>query len=69
MTWEEAFVAMSVAFDVTVEEAVATLDAPHATHGSEIVRGLRSDTRSARAYALATALAEIARELEEMEIR
>ena len=68
MTWEEAFVAMSVALDATVDEAVATLDQPFATQSSEIVRGLRGDTRAGRAYTLATALAEISRELEQLEV-
>ena len=67
--WEEAFVAVSVALDVKVDDALSALADSSLVRASEIVRGLRGESKGARAYALAKALATVARELERMELQ
>jgi|HubBroStandDraft_4_1064222.scaffolds.fasta_scaffold947273_2 hypothetical protein len=68
-TWEEAFVAVSAALDGTVEEAVHALGDAGMLRASDLVRGLRGEAKATRAYALATALADVATELVRMELR
>ncbi len=67
--WEEAFVAMNAALDGTLDEASSALGDGGMMRASEIVRALGAETRGARAFALATALADVAKALEEMELQ
>jgi hypothetical protein len=67
--WEEAFIATTLALEGTLDEAAAALGEAGMRHASELVRGLRSETKGTRAYALATALADVARELARMELQ
>jgi mannose/cellobiose epimerase-like protein (N-acyl-D-glucosamine 2-epimerase family) len=57
--WENAFVAMSVALGVSVDEARASLDDAALARVEPLVRRLRHPTREGRAKALATGLAHI----------
>jgi len=68
-TWEEAFVAVTVALDGTLDDAASALGDGGMVRASDVVRGLRGETKGSRAYALATALADVAKALEEMELR
>jgi hypothetical protein len=68
-TWEEAFVAVTAALEGTLDDAADALGDGGMVRASDVVRGLRSEAKGARAYALATALADVAKALEEMELR
>lgn len=62
-SWEESFVATSAALGEPYELAAAAIDASRAT---ELLAALRDERRSARATALAGALAKVARDLDAM---
>jgi hypothetical protein len=64
-TWQNAFVATSVAIGVSVEDAASALEDPHAVEG--LIHLFKMGTREARARAIAQHLAPIAAELEAME--
>jgi hypothetical protein len=66
--WENAFVAMSVALGVSVEEACASLDDGALARAEPLVRRLGDGTRAERARALAAALAHIAVAIEEAKL-
>jgi hypothetical protein len=68
-TWEEAFVAVTLALDGTLEDATSALGEAGTRRASDLMRGLRGETTSTRAYALATVLAEVASDLARLELK
>ena len=65
MSWQDAFVATSVAIGVSVDDAASALDDPHVVEA--LVHLLKTGTREARARAIAQHLAPVAAELDAME--
>jgi hypothetical protein len=65
MSWQNAFIATSVALGVPVKEAASALEDPHVVEG--LIHLLAMGTREARARAIAQHLAPVATELEAME--
>jgi hypothetical protein len=63
--WEAAFVAMSVALGMSVDEALASLDPLPAARVEAFARSLAHAEREARAKALAAGLARISLSIEE----
>ena len=66
--WEVDFVAVSTALGEPMTAVIEALGSEGVLRAGEIVRALQSPKRAARAVALATALAEVASALEEMEL-
>jgi hypothetical protein len=62
--WEEAFVSTSVALGAPLGDVLAALGDGAEARVGPLVQGLRSADRAQRAYALATAIAGVARELD-----
>jgi hypothetical protein len=67
--WETDFVALSAALGEPIESVTAALGSAGALRAGAIVRDLQAKTKSARAMALAMALAEVVSDLERMELR
>jgi hypothetical protein len=67
--WEADFVAVSVALGEPLPEVLEALGDAGVVRAGAIVRSLQSTSKSARAAALATALAEVVTDLERMELR
>jgi hypothetical protein len=67
--WETAFVAVSAALGEPYDRAIDALGDAGAIRAGEIVHALRASRRSARARALANALASVAREIDAMALR
>ena len=67
--WEADFVAVSVALGEPIASITEALGPEGTVRAGEIVQSLRARAKSARAIALATALAEISKDLEAMELR
>jgi hypothetical protein len=63
--WEEAYVATSVLLGVSLEDALSTLDDAGIVRAGQIMRSLRSTSRTVRAKRIAGAVAEIARDLDD----
>lgn len=58
--WENAFVAMSVALGVPVDETRASLEGAALARAEPLIRRLGGGTREGRARALASGIAHIA---------
>lgn len=58
--WEPAFVAVSAVLGEPREESIAAIGDAGVVHAAEIVRALRSESREARARAIARSLSEVA---------
>jgi hypothetical protein len=58
--WEEAFVAVSVGFGASVDEAVAALDVEARVRADRTVHALRAKERAHRAHVQARALTALA---------
>ena len=67
--WEVDFVAMSVALGEPLSAVVEALGPEGVLRAGDLVPTLHGRTKSTRALALATALAEVLTDLEEMELR
>jgi hypothetical protein len=68
--WEVDFVAMSVALGEPMSAVVEALGPPGVARAGDLVQTLHPGrAKSTRALALATALAEVLTDLEEMEMR
>jgi hypothetical protein len=67
--WEVDFVAVSVALGEPMPQVVESLGAAGAMRAGEIVHTLQARAKTARAIALATALAEVWKDLEGMELQ
>jgi hypothetical protein len=67
--WEASFIAACVTLDVPADVAAASLGGASAARAGEVIRALRAGSRSARAGALATALAPVAMEIDRMDLR
>jgi hypothetical protein len=65
MSWQNAFIATSVAIGVSVDDAASALDDPHVVEG--LIHLLKMGTREGRARAIAQHLAPVAAELDAME--
>ncbi len=68
-SWEEAFVATCVTLGVPLADTLTAVGDAGALRASALVRGLREKDRSRRAHALATAIAEVATDLDAMRWR
>jgi hypothetical protein len=66
--WEAAFVAMSVAIGIGPDEACVSLDEEAAGRVRGFVDAVASDSREARAKALAAGLARIALAVEKVRL-
>jgi len=66
--WENAFVAMSVALGVRLQDACGSLDEAALARVEPLVRALGHTTREGRARALAAGLAHIAIAIEKMRL-
>lgn len=58
--WEPSFVAVSAILGEPLEDVVAALGDASVERAAEILRGLRSPTKSVRARALARVVSEVA---------
>ena len=67
--WETAFVAVSAVLGEPYEQTIDALGDAGATRAGEIVQALRESRRSVRAQAMAHALADVAREVDETALR
>jgi hypothetical protein len=65
MSWQDAFLATSVAIGVSVDDALEALNETDST--ASLARTLRTASREARARAMAQHLASVAAELDAME--
>jgi len=63
--WQPAFLATSAALGEPYEAALDAIGDAGTLHAAELVRAFRSTSRERRAKAIASALAEVARELDE----
>ena len=63
-TWETAFVATSLVLGVSVDEAVASLDATGARRAASFLDALEAPSRTSRAKALAAVVAAITIDIE-----
>jgi hypothetical protein len=59
-SWEQAFVAISVMLGVPLAETLASIGEARALRAAPLVQGLGAPHRSARAHALARAIADVA---------
>ncbi len=68
-SWEEAYLAVSVALGEPREVTLARLSDREARSVATLARTLEASTKVARAQALASALAEVARDVVAMGLR
>ena len=67
--WEVDFVAVSAALGEPMSAVAEALGSAGALRAGELLRTLQGSTKSARAIALAAALAQVVTDLERMELQ
>ncbi len=67
--WETAFFAMGAVLGEPLECSVASAGEPSTPEAAELVRALRSSSRERRARAIARTAAQVAREVDGMELQ
>ncbi len=67
--WQEAFIGVSAVLGEPLEASLVLLGESATLHAPQLVRGLRSASREARAEAIARALAPLVVALDEVRLR
>jgi hypothetical protein len=67
-SWQEAFLGMGAVLGEPLERSLGMLDAAGPRHAQELLRAMRSPSRTTRARAIARAMAAVVVDIDRMQL-